>query len=337
MQLERWVTLCVVNESAAEAPRVIRRIIRRCIRLFTGLERHELVIVLTETLSEWSNDKAPRLGASLAFYALLSSAPLLLVIVAVAALAYGQDAARGQLVWEISGMVGADRARVIQDLIQSAYKPGTGLIATTLGILTLAFGATSVVVELRDALNTIWHVPPAPQKPGFSGLVDLVKERFYSFGLVLGGGVLLLLSLTLNAGIAAIGKFFGPFLPASEFLLQAGTFVMSFAATAFLFAAIYKIMPNVALGWGDVTVGACVTAFLLETGKLLIGLYLGRSTFGSVFGAAGSVVMLLLWMYYSAELFFFGAEFTKVYTKNRISSGRRARMELFQAADTTPS
>jgi len=316
----------VAAECAAEAPRGIRRITGRCVRLLTGLEQHEIVIVLTKTLSEWSDDNAPRLGASLAFYTLLSSAPLLLIVVAVAALAYGQEAARGQLVWELRGLVGAERATAIQDLIQSAYKPGSGLIATALGLLTLALGATSVVIELRDALNTIWHVPPAQVNRGFSGVVQLVKERFYSFGLVLGGGFLLLLSLTVNAGIAALGKFFGPFPAASEFLLQAGTFAVSFLAIAFLVAAIYKIVPDIALEWNDVIVGSCVTAFLLEIGKELIGLYLGRSTFGSTFGAAGSVVMLLVWVYYSAELFFLGAEFTKAYTKTRISSGRRARL-----------
>jgi len=319
----------VATESATEAQRGIRRVIRRCIKLFTGLEQNEIVTVLTETLNEWNQDKAPRLGASLAFYTLLSAAPLLLIVIAVAALAYGQEAARGRLVWEIRGLVGADTAKAIQDLIQSAHKPGSGLIATALGLMTLALGATSVVVELRDALNTIWHIPPAPDNRGFSGLARLVKERCYSFGLVLGAGLLLLLSLTLNAGIAAIGKFLGPYLPTSEFMLQAVAFVMSFLAIAFLFAAIYKIMPDVALDWSDVIVGSCVTAFLLEIGKQLIGLYLGRSTLGSAYGAAGSVVMLLVWVYYSAELFFLGAEFTKVYTKTRISGGRRARIGFF--------
>jgi membrane protein len=302
----------------------IRRITRRCVRLLTGLEQHEIAIVLKETLSEWSNDNAPRLGASLAFYTLLSLAPLLLIVVAVAALAYGQDAARGQLVWEICGLVGAGRARAIQDLLQSAYKPGPSLMATAFGVLTLALGATSVVVELRDALNTIWHVPPVPAKRAFAGLVQLLRERLFSFGLVLGGGLLLLLSLTMNAGIAALAKVLGPYLPASEFMLQAGTFALSFLAIAFLFAAIYKIVPDVPLCWGDVIVGSCVTALLLEIGKQLIGQYLGRSTFGSAYGAAGSIVILLVWVYYSAQLFFLGAEFTKVYTKIRISSGRRA-------------
>jgi membrane protein len=313
----------VTAESGTEAKRSIRRMFRRAVLMLTGLEQHQIVTVLTTSVTEWNDDKAPRLGASLAFYTLLSSAPLLLVVIAVAALAYGQEAARGQLVWEIRDLVGGDTAKAIQELIRNAYKPGAGLIATAIGLVTLALGATSVVVELRDALNTIWHVPPVPGSRGFQGLMQLVKERFYSFGLILGGGVLLLCSLTLNAGIAAIGKLLGPILPASNFMLQAGTFVMSFLAIAFLFAAIYKILPDVPLDWSDVIVGSCVTAFLFEIGKQLIGMYLGRSTFGSAYGAAGSIMVLLLWLYYSAELFFLGAEFTKVYTKTRIASGRR--------------
>jgi len=310
-----------------QAQRVIGRILRRCLRLLTGLEQREMVIVLTDTLREWDNDNAPRLGAALAFYTLLSSAPLLLIVVAVAALVYGQQAARGQLVWGIRGLVGSGRAQAIQDLIQSAYKPGSGLIATAVGLLTLAFGATSVVVEVRDALNTIWHVPPAPDSRGFSGLVKLVRDRFFSFGLVLGGGLLLLLSLTMSAGVAAVMEFLGPFLPASEFMFQAGAFTASFLLIAFLIATVYKMVPDVMLDWSDVIVGSCVTAFLLEIGKQLIGLYLGRSTFASAYGAAGSIVALLVWVYYSAELFFLGAEFTKVYTKMRISTGRRVRMK----------
>jgi membrane protein len=184
------------------------------------------------------------------------------------------------------------------------------------------------VVELRDSLNTIWHVPCALDRGALASLVALLKDRLYSFALVLGGGLWLLLSLTLNAGIAAAAKVFAPYLPASEFVLQTGTFAMSFLMITFLFAAIYKTMPDVALRWSDVIVGSCVTAFLLETGKALMGQYLGRSTFGSAYGAAGSIVMLLVWVYYSAELFFLGAEFTKVYTRIRISTGRRAGIGL---------
>jgi membrane protein len=306
------------------------RIIQRRVRLFAGLQRQEIVAVLKETLSEWSSDKAPRLGASLAFYTPLSLAPLLVVIVAVAAFAYGQQAAQGQLVCEIQDLVGPDRARAIQALIQNAYKPGTGLIATVLGLLTLMLGASSVVAELQDALNTVWHVPPSRNTTGLSGFIHLVKERCYSFGLVLGVGFLLLASLVLNAWLAAMGRFFGSFLPTPEFILQVGAFLVSFLVITLLFAAIYKFLPEVPLTWSDVIVGASVTSFLFTIGKQLIGIYLGKTTLGSTYGAAGSLVLVLVWVYYSAQLFFLGAEFTNVYTKARISSGERGRTGFSQ-------
>jgi len=183
------------------------------------------------------------------------------------------------------------------------------------------------VVELRDALNTIWHVPQAERSLCVAGMVRLAKERLASFVLILAGGFLLLVSVTLNAGIAAVGEFLGSYLRAREFMLQASAFVISFLVFAFLFAAIFKILPDVALTWGDVMVGACVTAFLFEIGKQLIGLYLGRTSFASAYGAAGSLVMLLVWLYYSAQVFFLGAEFTKVYTRTRIATGKRAPAE----------
>ena len=302
------------KQSAEAQPRVAREILHH-IREFSYLRLKDLLGMFKETVGEWVNDKAPRLGASLAFYTLLSLAPLLVVIVAVAALVYGQEAARGQLVWQIQGLVGADGARAIQGLVQGAYKPGTGVIATLLGFLTLAFGASSVVVELRDALNTIWHVPRDRDNTGLSSIFRLVKERFYSFAMILGVGFLLLVSLVLNAWIAAMGKFFASALPTPEPLLHVATFLISFLVITFLFAAIYKMLPAVRLQWSDVAVGASVTSLLFTIGKQLIGLYLGKTTFGSTYGAAGSLVIVLVWVYYSAQLFFFGAEFTKVYTK----------------------
>jgi len=302
------------KQSAEAEPNVVHEILHH-IREFSYLRLKELLGVFKETVSEWVNDKAPRLGASLAFYTLLSLAPLLIVIVAVAALVYGQEAARGQLVWQIQGLVGPDGARAIQGLVQGAYKPGTGVIATLLGFLTLAFGASSVVVELRDALNTIWHVPFDRSNTGLLNIFRLVKHRFYSFAMILGVGFLLLVSLVLNAWIAAMGKFFASALPTPETLLHVATFLISFLVITFLFAAIYKMLPDVRLQWSDVAVGASVTSLLFAIGKQLIGLYLGKTSFGSTYGAAGSLVIVLVWVYYSAQLFFLGAEFTKVYTK----------------------
>jgi membrane protein len=283
--------------------------------------------LLKETANEWVDDKAPRLSASLAFYTLLSLAPLLIIIVAVAALVYGQEAARGQLVWQIQGLVGPRNATTVQGLILSAYKPGAGMIASLLGLLTLAFGASSVVVELRDALNTIWGVAPDPRNTGLASIVWMAKDRFYSVALILGVGFLLLVSLVLNAWIAAMGRYFVFFLPTSEAVLHASTFFISLFIITFLFAAIYKLLPDVYLKWGDVLIGATATSLLFTAGKQLIALYLGKATFGSTYGAASSLAIVLVWVYYSAMLFFLGAEFTKVYTKtcgSHSSNGRPA-------------
>jgi membrane protein len=287
----------------------------RHLRRFCWLKPKELSGLLKETVVEWSDDNVPRLGASLAFYTLLSLAPLLVVVVAIAAIAYGKQAAQGELFGQISGLVGPQGARAIQGLLEGAYKPGTGLLATILGLLTLAVGASSVVVELRSALNTIWHVPATSDGMGLSSVLQLLKERFYSFGLVLGVGFLLLVSLVLNTFLAAFGKFFGSILPAPEWLLQAATSLISFLVITGLFAMIYKLVPDVRLKWSDVIVGSSVTALLFSVGKHLIGLYLGKASFGSTYGAAGSLVVVLVWVYYSSQLFFLGAEFTKIYTQ----------------------
>jgi membrane protein len=304
----------VMKKSGFAEPNASHEILRH-VREFSGLHSKELLGLFKETASEWIDDRAPRLGASLAFYTLLSLAPLLIVIVAVAAVVYGQDAARGQLVWQIRDLVGPDGAKAIQGLIQSAYKPGTGVIASLLGVLTLAFGASSVVVELRDTLNTIWHVPLAPRNRGFANIFRLVKERFYSFALILGVGFLLLVSLVLNAWIAAMGSFFGSFLPTSETVLHAGTFLFSFFVISFLFAAIYKLLPDVRLTWSDVAIGASVTSLLFTIGKQLIGLYLGKASSARPTGGPARSLSCSSGCTTRRSYFPRGAEFTKVYTR----------------------
>src|SRR5216683_2588056 len=301
--------------SGSTGPSAPREILRH-FRLFSGLPFRELRAVFKETVIEWSNDNAPRLGASLAFYTLLSLAPLLVVIVAVAALVYGQEAARGQLVREIQGLVGVDGAQAIQVLIiQGAYEPGTGIVATVLGMLTLFLGASSVVVELRAALNAIWRVPAANDRTRFACVLRMVKVRVYSVALILGVGFLLLVTLVLNAWIAAMGSVLGSSLPMPEPVLELTAFGVSFFVFALLFASTYKMLPDAHLKWSDVAIGACVTSLFFTIGKQLIALYLGKASFRSAYGAAGSLVVVLVWVYYSAQLFFFGAEFTKVYTK----------------------
>jgi membrane protein len=284
----------------------VRRIFRLRFRDFGGLIR--------ESASEWSDDNALRLSASLAFYTLLSLAPLLVVIVAIAAMAFGRKAAEGQLAWEIQGMLGMDQARAVEALILGALKPNQGGIATVISVITLLLGATAVVVELQDALNVIWHVPTQSGSK-LAGILGMVKQRFYSLVMVLGVGFLLLFSVIFSAWITAMGESFGPMFPVHETGLHLINFLLSFVVVTFLFAAIYKIMPDVELQWSDVLVGASFTALLFTVGKQLIGLYLGKAGIGSGYGAAGSLVAVLVWVYYSAQLFFFGAEFTKVYTR----------------------
>lgn len=261
--------------------------------------------VFRQASSEWINDNAPRLGASVAFYTLLSLAPVLVIAVAVAAVIYGQEAAQGRLASEIQGIAGSDVARSIQEIIIRAYQPRTGVIATLLGLATLAFGASSIFVELHDAMNTIWHVSLPLDRSNAATIIRLIRDRFYSFATVLGIGFLLLISLVLNAWIAAM-RIAVP---------RAATFMILYLVTAVLFAALYKIVPDVGLKWSDVALGAMITSLLFMIGKQFMGLYFAHASFGSAYSAAGSPIVVLLWVYYSAQLFFWGAEFSKVYTK----------------------
>jgi membrane protein len=276
-----------------------------------------------EALSEWIHDNAQRLGASLAFYTLLSLAPVVVIAVAVAAVIYGQEAAQGRLASEIQGMAGPDVARTIQEVIMRAYQPRVGLIATLLGLATLAFGASSVFVELHDAMNAIWHVPLPADRINAATVIRLIKDRFYSFATVLVIGFLLLVSLVLNAWIAAV-RIAVP---------RTVTFMILYLVIAVLFAALYKIVPDVALKWSDVALGAMITALLFMIGKQLIEFYLANTRFGSTYSAAGSPIVVLLWVYYSTQLFFWGAEFSKVYTK---TVGSQSERQHFKAREGGP-
>jgi membrane protein len=261
--------------------------------------------VFRQASSEWINDNAPRLGASLAFYTLLSLAPVIVIAVAVAAVVYGQEAAQGRLASDIQDIAGHDVARTIQEMIIRAYQPRTGVIATLLGLATLAFGASSMFVELHGAMNTIWDVPLPHDQTNAATIIRLIRDRFYSFATVLGIGFLLLVSLVLNAWIAAMGIAVPRF----------ATFLILYLVIAVLFATLYKIVPDVTLKWSDVALGALITSLLFTIGKQLIGLYFAHASFGSTYSAAGSPMIVLLWVYYSAQLFFWGAEFSKVYTR----------------------
>jgi membrane protein len=267
--------------------------------------------LLGETIFEWYEDRAPRLGAALAFYTVFALAPGLIVIIAVAALLLGQDAAQGQILNEVQDLIGFAGAQAIQAAIESARSAGGSLVATGLGVLTLLFGLWGVFGELQDALNTIWGVTTRPWR----GVIGVIKERFWSFTMVVGVGFLLLVSLAASAWLAAVGKFFAQLSPLPVAVMETANALLSFVIIALMFAVIYKLLPDVRITWQDVWVGAAVTALLFTIGKSLIGLYLGRSTVASVYGAAGSLIVILLWIYYSAQVVFFGAEFTKVYSR----------------------
>jgi membrane protein len=272
------------------------------------LHWHDVGRLLKETGDAWVNDNVPRLSASLAFYTVLSLIPFLIVVTAVAAGLLGQKAAQGQLTREIRDLIGRAGAEAIQALIESASKSSTA--ATVLGSVTLAFSASAVVMELREALNTIWNVPVTAGASSLENFLRLVKERFYLFGLILGAGIMLIASLALNALVVAAADSLG-----ARPLLHLAVFFGSFVVITIMFAAVYKVVPDVPLAWRDVIVGACATSLVFTIGKVLIALYLGRASFGSTYGAAGSILILLVWVYYSAQLFFFGAEFTKIYAR----------------------
>jgi membrane protein len=268
------------------------------------------------------------MGAALAYYTLFSIAPLLIIAIAVAGFVFGQEAARGEIVAQIQGLIGREGAIAVQGLLRSANAPAQDIVATVVSIITLVIGATTVFGELQSDLDRIWRVP-APAK--VSGLWTLLRSRLLSFGLVLGLGFLLLVSLLVSAAIAAFGKWSYGFFEGREAYLHALNFSISFAISTLLFAMIYKFMPRARIAWRDVWIGAAVTALLFEIGKILIGLYLGKTSVASSFGAAGSLVVLLVWVYFSAQIFLLGAEFTWVYSHEYGSKAAQTGQELASA------
>lgn len=268
--------------------------------------------LLSDSFDKWSAHKAPRLGASLAFYTLLSLTPLLLIAVSVVGLVFGHKAAEADIVAQVRQLVGPQGAKAVSALLEGAQSKTHGVAATLFGLITLLFGASGVLIELRDALNTVWDVPPRTLK-GLQTIKSFLKERLFSFALVLSIGFVLLVSLAVNAFIAALGALSASILPIHEVLLHIANAIVSFLIIAVLFAAIYRIMPDVRIQWRDVALGGAVTSFLFTIGKLLIGLYLGKATFASSYGAAASLVVFIVWVYYSSQIFFLGAEFTKVF------------------------
>ena len=277
------------------------------------------VSLLKKTYSNWSARQAPRLGASVAFYTLLSFAPLLILTVAVAALVFGQQGAQAGLIDQTRQMIGGRGADTVKSLLSHAQKPSSGVMASIIAFVTLLFGASGVFSELRDALNIIWDAEPKNE----SGFLGMIKQKLFSFGMVLSVGFLLLVSLIISAGLALLGKFFSQLLPLPAFVFEVVNFAVSFLVISVLFALLFKYVPARPISWRDVRVGAVGTAILFTIGKFLLGFYLGKASIGSAYGAAGSLVAVIVWVYYSAQIFFFGAEFTRVYADTHAGAGLR--------------
>jgi membrane protein len=287
----------------------------------------------------WRADHASSMGGALAYYTLFSIAPILIIAIAVAGFFFGEEAARGEILVQLRGLLGDDGAAAVQGLIESARKPEQGLIATLSSIVVLIIGATTVFAELQMDLDRIWKAPAANRKGGLWGLL---RARLLSFGLVLALGFLLLVSLVLSAVLAALGQWWGSYFAGWETVLETTNFIVALVITTGLVAMIYKLLPSVEIAWRDVWIGAVVTALLFALGKTLIGFYIGRSSISSGFGAAGSFVVLLIWVYYSTQVFLLGAEFTGVYAREHGSLKGKGetngtRDERVEATDSSTS
>jgi membrane protein len=288
--------------------------------------------LLAETFSGWYEDRVPRLAAALAYYTVFALAPGLILIIALAGLLLGKTAAQGQIISQVEDLAGQAGAEAVRAAIESARNAGGSLLATGFGVVTLLFGLWGVFGELQDALNTIWGVTTRPGR----GVIGVITQRFWSFTMVVGIGFLLLVSLAASAWLAAVGKFFSRLLPFPVVVIETANVLLSFVVITFMFAVIYKLLPDVQIAWRNVWTGAAVTAVLFTIGKTLIGLYLGRSTVASVYGAAGSIIVILLWVYYSAQVVFLGAEFTKVYSRRFHGTAMTRKLDV-AVADPVPS
>ena len=273
---------------------------------------------IKQIVDEYSNDKVPKLAAALSYYTTFSLAPLLVITIAVAAMVFGAEAAQGRIVGELRGLFGDEAAGLIQAAIKKTAETEGGMLATTLSVIVLGISAVAAFIELQDSLNIIWKVK---SKPG-QAIWGFIRNRLISFALIVALGFLLLVSLVVSAGLAALQEYLSRRLPISPVVLEVLNNVISLAVIWLIFGMIYKYLPDVELSWKDVRVGALATAVLFIIGKFLIGLYLGRGSVGSTYGAAGSLAILLVWVYYSAQILFLGAEFTYVYA-TRFGSGAK--------------
>ncbi len=271
-------------------------------------------LLIKTTVNSWIDDYAPSMGAALSFYTLFSIAPLLLIVVAIIGLILGAETARAEIVGQLQALMGKESATTIQALLQNVNKPTEGILSSIVGFVLLLIGATSVFGELQNALDRIWR---APERVQSAGIWNLIRMRLLSFGMILGVGFISLVSLLVSAGLSAVTKWWAPIFGQVDdkwlFLIAGLNLLFSFIITTIMFALIYKLMPRVKIDWKDVLIGSVITSVLFTIGKWLIGIYIGTSAIASGYGAAGSLVVLLIWVYYSAQIFLMGAEFTWVY------------------------
>lgn len=263
-----------------------------------------------KAVNAWLDDYAPSMGAAIAFYTVFSLAPLVIIVIAVAGFFWGREAVQGQLFEQINALVGADGAKAVESVVQGAQEPTQGIFATIASVVVLLVGSTTVFAELQSALDRIWEVPAAEKK---SGIWNTIRARLLSLGLVLALAFLLMVSLIVSAMLGAMGSWAAGLMPGWEVLLQVINIVVALVIMTVLFAMIYRFMPRASVAWHDVWTGAFVTAVLFEIGKFLIGLYVGKASVASSYAAAGSLVVVLIWVYYAAQVFLLGAEFTWVY------------------------
>jgi membrane protein len=290
------------------------------------MQPRELWATLKDTVRDWLDDDAARLAAALAYYALLSLAPLIVIAIAVVGFFVGADAARGRVAGELGAIVGAEAAQGIQAVAANARSPSAGIVSTVVGVVTLFVGASGVFGELQSSLNAVWEVAPKPGR----GVLGQLRDRFLSFTMVLGVAFLLLVSLLISSLLSAVGKMMAGALPGGEVLWQVVNFTFSLAVVTGLFALIFKVIPDAEVKWRDVWLGAAFTAILFTLGKFLLGLYLGKAAVGSAYGAAGSIIALVVWVYYAAQILLLGAEFTQV-------QARRHGHEIRPSAGAVPA
>jgi len=284
----------------------------------------ELAALLKVTFNNWVDHDAARIGAALSYYTLLSLAPLVLLSIAVGGMFFGSSTTTQHLTEQVRSMAGSEAARVVENMAKQAGKPSAGTLASVVSMITILVGASGVFSELRSALNTMWDI----HTDSGSGWRGMLKQRLLSVGIVLGIGFLLVVSLIASAGLAALGKYFTSVLPVPPLILELVNILVSFVGIGFLFALILRYVPDVRVEWRHLWVGAAISALFFTIGKSLIGLYLGRAAVGSLYGAGGSVVVITVWTYYSAQIFLFGAEFTWVYSRRGIKQAKQDAGQL---------